>query len=55
LRSLNTTTARSLGGHQGRRALYPPDTSGLAEQAKIENLAVKAYYCAIGCAFQGFS
>jgi hypothetical protein len=35
--------------------LYPPDTSGLAEQAKIENLAVKAYYCAIGCAFQGFS
>jgi branched-chain amino acid transport system substrate-binding protein len=34
---------------------YPPDTFGLAEQAKIENLAVKAYYCAIGCAFQGFS
>jgi branched-chain amino acid transport system substrate-binding protein len=34
---------------------YPPDTFGLAEQAKIEDLAVKAYYCAIGCAFQGFS
>src|SRR5262245_15443939 len=34
---------------------YPPDTFGLAEQARIENLAVKAYYCAIGCAFQGFA
>lgn len=34
---------------------YPPDTFGLADQAKIENLNVKAYYCAIGCAFQGFS
>jgi branched-chain amino acid transport system substrate-binding protein len=34
---------------------YPPDTFGLADQAKIENLAVKAYYCAIGCAFQGFA
>jgi branched-chain amino acid transport system substrate-binding protein len=34
---------------------YPPDTFGLADQAKIENLSVKAYYCAIGCAFQGFS
>jgi branched-chain amino acid transport system substrate-binding protein len=33
---------------------YPPDTFGLADQAKIENLSVKAYYCAIGCAFQGF-
>ena len=33
---------------------YPPDTFGLTDQAKIENLAVKAYYCAIGCAFQGF-
>jgi branched-chain amino acid transport system substrate-binding protein len=33
---------------------YPPDTFGLAEQAKIEGLNVKAYYCAIGCAFQGF-
>jgi len=33
---------------------YPPDTFGLAAQAKIENLAVKAYYCAIACAFQGF-
>ena len=33
---------------------YPPDTFGLADQAKIENLAVKAYYCAIGCAFQAF-
>jgi branched-chain amino acid transport system substrate-binding protein len=34
---------------------YPPDTFGLADQAKIENLDVKAYYCAIGCAFQGFA
>jgi branched-chain amino acid transport system substrate-binding protein len=34
---------------------YPPDTFGLADQAKIESLAVKAYYCAIGCAFQGFA
>src|SRR5579863_10013867 len=33
---------------------YPPDTFGLADQAKIENLPVKAYYCAIACAFQGF-
>src|ERR1700739_4309108 len=34
---------------------YPPDTFSLADQAKIENLNVKAYYCAIGCAFQGFA
>jgi len=34
---------------------YPPDTFGLADQAKIEGLNVKAYYCAVGCAFQGFS
>jgi branched-chain amino acid transport system substrate-binding protein len=34
---------------------YPPDTFGLADQAKLENLSVKAYYCAIGCAFAGFS
>ena len=34
---------------------YPPDTFGLAEAAKIEGLNVKAYYCAVGCAFQGFS
>ena len=34
---------------------YPPDTFGLADAAKIEGLNVKAYYCAIGCAFQGFS
>jgi branched-chain amino acid transport system substrate-binding protein len=34
---------------------YPPDTFGLADQARIENLSVKAYYCAIGCAFAGFS
>jgi branched-chain amino acid transport system substrate-binding protein len=33
---------------------YPPDTFGLADQAKIENLAVKAYYSAVGNAFQGF-
>jgi branched-chain amino acid transport system substrate-binding protein len=34
---------------------YPPDTFGLADSAKIENLNVKAYYCAVGCAFQGFA
>jgi len=34
---------------------YPPDTFGLADVAKIEGLNVKAYYCAVGCAFQGFS
>lgn len=34
---------------------YPPDTFGLADQAKIEGLPVKAYYCAIGCAFQSFA
>jgi branched-chain amino acid transport system substrate-binding protein len=34
---------------------YPPDTFGLADAAKIQGLNVKAYYCAVGCAFQGFS
>ncbi len=34
---------------------YPPDTFGLADAAKIESLNVKAYYSAVGCAFQGFS
>src|SRR6516165_455242 len=34
---------------------YPPDTFGLADAAKIESLSVKAYYCALGCAFQGLS
>jgi branched-chain amino acid transport system substrate-binding protein len=34
---------------------YPPDTFGLADQARIENLSVKAYYSAVGCAFQSFS
>jgi len=34
---------------------YPPDTFGLAEQAKIEGLNVKAYYSAVATAFQGFS
>ena len=34
---------------------YPPDTFGLADAAKIEDLAVKACYLAVGCAFQGFS
>src|SRR5271156_3648952 len=34
---------------------YPPDTFGLADGAKIEGLNVKAYYCAVGCAFQGFA
>jgi branched-chain amino acid transport system substrate-binding protein len=33
---------------------YPADTFALTRQAKTENLAVKAYYCAIGCAFQEF-
>jgi branched-chain amino acid transport system substrate-binding protein len=34
---------------------YPPDTFGLAEQAKIEGLAVKAYYSAVGTDFEGFN
>ena len=34
---------------------YPPDTFGLAEQAKIEGLNVKAYYSAVATAFQGFT
>ena len=34
---------------------YPPDTFGLADASKIEGLNVKAYYCAVGCAFQGFA
>ena len=34
---------------------YPPDTFGLAEQAKIENLQVKAYYSAVATAFPAFS
>jgi branched-chain amino acid transport system substrate-binding protein len=34
---------------------YPPDTFGLAEQAKIEGLNVKAYFSAVATAFQGFS
>ena len=34
---------------------YPPDTFGLAEQAKIEGLDVKAYFSAVATAFQGFS
>jgi branched-chain amino acid transport system substrate-binding protein len=33
---------------------YPPDTFGLAEQAKIEGLGVKAYYSAVGTDFEGF-
>ncbi|MFM9886803.1 MAG: amino acid ABC transporter substrate-binding protein [Burkholderiales bacterium] len=33
---------------------YPSDTFGLAEQAKIEGLNVKAYYSAVGVAFAGF-
>jgi len=33
---------------------YPPDTFGLAEQAKIENLPVKAYYSAVATAFPAF-
>jgi branched-chain amino acid transport system substrate-binding protein len=33
---------------------YPPDTFGLADASKIEALNVKAYYSAVGCAFQGF-
>jgi branched-chain amino acid transport system substrate-binding protein len=34
---------------------YPPDTFGLAEQAKIEGLNVKAYYTAVATAYQGFA
>jgi len=34
---------------------YPPDTFGLTDQAKIENLKVKVYYNGIGCAFAGFA
>ena len=34
---------------------YPPDTFGLAEQAKIDGLNVKAYYSAVGTDFEGFS
>jgi branched-chain amino acid transport system substrate-binding protein len=33
---------------------YPPDTFGLAEQAKIAGLNVKAYYSAVGTDFEGF-
>jgi branched-chain amino acid transport system substrate-binding protein len=33
---------------------YPPDSFGLAEQAKIEGLSVKAYYSAVATAFPGF-
>jgi branched-chain amino acid transport system substrate-binding protein len=33
---------------------YPPDTLGLAEQARIENLNVKAYYSAVATAFPLF-
>jgi branched-chain amino acid transport system substrate-binding protein len=32
---------------------YPPDSFGLIEQAKIEGLNVKAFYGAVGIAFQG--
>ena len=34
---------------------YPPDTFALVDLAKIENLPVKAFYCAIGSGYQGFS
>jgi branched-chain amino acid transport system substrate-binding protein len=34
---------------------YPPDTFGLAEQAKIEGLNVKAYYSAVATGFQQFA
>ena len=33
---------------------YPPDTFGLAEQARIEGLNVKAYYSAVAVAFPAF-
>ena len=33
---------------------YPPDTFGLAEQAKIEGLKVKVYYSAVAAAFPSF-
>ncbi len=34
---------------------YPPDTFGLAKQAKIEGLNVKVYYSAVATAFPAFS
>lgn len=34
---------------------YPPDTFGLAEQAKIEDFNVKVYYSCVGCSFPGFA
>jgi len=33
---------------------YPPDTFAITEQAKIENLNVKAFYTAVGTPFPGF-
>lgn len=33
---------------------YPPDTFGLTEQAKIENLDVKAFYTAVATAFPAY-
>jgi branched-chain amino acid transport system substrate-binding protein len=33
---------------------YPPDTFGLAEQARIEGLNVKAYYSAVAVAYPAF-
>jgi branched-chain amino acid transport system substrate-binding protein len=33
---------------------YPPDTFGLTDQAKIEDLKAKVYYNGIGCAFAGY-
>ena len=34
---------------------YPPDTFGLTDQAKIEDLNVKAYYNGVGFAFAGYA
>ena len=34
---------------------YPPDTFGLTDQAKIEDLNVKAYHNGVGCAFAGYA
>ena len=33
---------------------YPPDTFAITEQAKIENLNVKAFYTAVGTPFPGY-
>ena len=45
------------GGQSGRlrRLVLSAGHVRSCRAAKIEGLSVKAYYCAVGCAFQGFS